>query len=83
MGTSRSAGTTGRPVLLFLPAFALLAEACISGSGGTASSTSPSTSVTPMTGCGDERAVAGTSPYCEVKTGNVPGLGRSWSMGRV
>ena len=66
--------------LVLLPALGLLAAACSSGSGGTASTTTsraPTTSpsATSTTGSIGQRAAAGTSPYYEVTTGKVSGLG--------
>jgi predicted lipoprotein with Yx(FWY)xxD motif len=82
MGKNRSATPTGWPVLLVLPAVGLLAAACSSGSGSAASTTtsraataSPSVPVSSTTGSGGQRAAAGTSPYYEVTTGRVSGLG--------
>lgn len=84
MGTNGSARATGWPALLVLLAFGLLAAACNSGSGtaastitsrGAVTTTSPSALFTSTAGPGGQRAAAGTSPYYEVKTGTVSGLG--------
>jgi hypothetical protein len=84
MGTSGSAGPTGWSAILVLLAIGLLAAACNSGSGtaastitsrGAVTTTSPSAPATSTTGPGGQRAAAGTSPYYEVKTGTVSGLG--------
>ena len=81
---SGSVGTTGWPALLVLLAIGLLAAACNSGSGtaastitsrGVVTTSSPSAPATSTTGRGGQRAAAGTSPYYEVKTGTVSGLG--------
>ena len=81
---SGSVGTTGWPALLVLLAIGLLAAACNSGSGtaastitsrGVVTTSSPSAAATSTTGPGGQRAAAGTSPYYEVKTGTVSGLG--------
>lgn len=81
---SGSVGTTGWPALLVLLAIGLLAAACNSGSGtaastitsrGAVTTSSPSAPATSTTGPGGQRAAAGTSPYYEVKTGTVSGLG--------
>jgi predicted lipoprotein with Yx(FWY)xxD motif len=75
------------PGLLLLPAVALLAASCGSGGGGAASTTTsrPASSVTTTSTTtvrtsgtvapGGQEAPAGTSPYYEVKTGTVSGLG--------
>jgi predicted lipoprotein with Yx(FWY)xxD motif len=69
---------------LVLLAFGLLAAACNSGSGtaastitsrGAVTTTNPSALFTSTAGPGGQRAAAGTSPYYEVKTGTVSGLG--------
>src|ERR1019366_38142 len=84
MAMSGSVGTTGWPALLVLLAIGLLAAACNSGSGtaastitsrGAVTTSSPSAPATSTTGPGGQRAAAGTSPYYEVKTGTVSGLG--------
>ena len=85
MGTSGTARATGWPAALALLAIGLLAAAGISGSGtaaastisirGAVATTSPSAPDTSRTGRGGQRAAAGTSPFYEVKTGSVSGLG--------
>ena len=81
MGTSGPAASvraTRLSVLLVLLAIGLLAAACSSGSGSAESastSTSGSVSATSTTASGGEEVPAGTSPYYEVKTGTVSGLG--------
>ena len=84
MGTSGSARAPGRLAPLVLLAIGLLAAACNSGSGtaastitsrGVVTTSSPSAPATSTTGRGGQRAAAGTSPYYEVKTGTVSGLG--------
>ena len=60
-----------------LPAVGLLVAGCSSG-GGTAASTStsrPGGDATSTTASGGQEAAAGTSPFYEVKTGKVSGLG--------
>jgi predicted lipoprotein with Yx(FWY)xxD motif len=73
---------TRLPVLLVLPAVGLLAAACSSGNGSAASTTTSrpagtgrGDNATTTTASGGQRAPAGTSPYYEVKTGTVAGLG--------
>lgn len=77
MGRSRSAGTS-KPVnwalFLMLPALGLLAAGCSSGTGS-ASSTTTTRAATSTTATGGQEAPAGTSPYYEVKTATVRGLG--------
>ncbi len=84
MGTSGSARATGWPAPLVLLAIGLLAAACNSGSAAAASAltsrgvvtaTRPSAPATSTTGPRGQRAAAGTSPFYEVKTGTVHGLG--------
>ena len=84
MGTSGSARVAGWPAPLVLLAIGLLSAACNSGSATAASTItsrgpgatiSLSALVTSTTGRGGQRAAAGTSPYYEVKTGTVSGLG--------
>ena len=84
MGTSGSARAPGRLAPLVLLAIGLLAAACNSGSGtaastmtsrGAGATISLSALVTSTTGRGGQRAAAGTSPFYEVKTGSVSGLG--------
>jgi predicted lipoprotein with Yx(FWY)xxD motif len=84
MGTSGSARAAGWTAPLALLAISLLAAACNSGSGtaaprmtsrGAGATISLSALVTSTTGHGGQRAAAGTSPYYEVKTGTVSGLG--------
>jgi predicted lipoprotein with Yx(FWY)xxD motif len=84
MGTIGWARAVGWPAPLVLLAIGLLAAACNSGSGtaaptitsrGAGATISLSALVTSTTGHGGQRAAAGTSPYYEVKTGTVSGLG--------
>jgi predicted lipoprotein with Yx(FWY)xxD motif len=65
-----------------LSAFSVLATACSSGGGDAASTSTRHTSIsnrgvgtTSTTASGGEEAPAGTSPYYEVNTGTVSGLG--------
>ncbi len=64
-------------MLVILPAIGLLAAAWGSGSVGAAwnSSSHPSVRATSTTASGGQEAAAGTSPYYEVKTAAVSGLG--------
>ncbi|MGO9853417.1 MAG: hypothetical protein ACLPYY_00010 [Acidimicrobiales bacterium] len=69
-------------MFLVLPAVGLLAAACSSGSGGAASNSTGRTAnasrgvnTTSTTASGGQEAPAGPSPYYEVKTGTVSGLG--------
>jgi predicted lipoprotein with Yx(FWY)xxD motif len=80
MARSGSAGmvkVTRLPLLLTLTAVGLLAAGCSSGNGSAASTTTTSRGVssTTATASGGQKAPAGTSPYYEVKTGSVSGLG--------
>ncbi len=85
MRTSRWAGTARAirwPVFLALSAVGVLATACSSG-GGSAASTSTSHTANSSRGVGapsttasgGEEAPEGASPYYEVNTGTVSGLG--------
>jgi len=69
-------------VFLALSAVGVLATACSSGGGSAASTSTSSTAnssrgvgATSTTASGGEKAPAGTSPYYEVNTGTVSGLG--------
>ena len=78
MRTCGSAGAAGWWALPTLPAVSLVATACLvcTAGGGTAASASTSSgAVTTTTGSGGAPAAAGTSPYYEVTTSTVPGLG--------
>ena len=75
-----SAKRSGWPAFLALPAVALLAAVCSSGYGSAASAATSSRSaartlVGTTIGSGGQRDAAIPSPYYEVKTGAVPGLG--------
>ena len=85
MRTSRWAGTARAirwPVFLALSAVGVLATACSSGGGSAASTSTSSTAdssrgvgATSTTASGGEKAPAGASPYYEVNTDTVSGLG--------
>lgn len=77
MRRSRPAGKSGWSALLVLPTVGLLAAACSSGGGNsnTAATTTTSLATASTTGSGGQQATAGTSPYYEVTTGSVSGLG--------
>jgi predicted lipoprotein with Yx(FWY)xxD motif len=84
MGTSGSVRTTRWPAPLVLLAIGLLAAACNIGSGtaestitsdGAVATTSHLALYTSTIDHGGQRAAAGTSPFYEVKTGTVSGLG--------
>ncbi len=78
MGTRGSRGTSRWSALLVLPAIGLLMAACSSGGGSSntaASTTSSTRAVTSTTSAGGQEAIAGQSPYYEVNTGSVSGLG--------
>jgi predicted lipoprotein with Yx(FWY)xxD motif len=63
-------------VLLVLGAVGLLTVSCGSGPGKSVStSTEQTTTTSTTTSTGGQQAPAGTSPYYEVKTGDVSGLG--------
>jgi len=63
------------PVLLVLGAIGLLTVSCGSGPGKSTSTSTKQTAITSTTAAGGQQAPAGTSPYYEVKTGAVAGLG--------
>jgi predicted lipoprotein with Yx(FWY)xxD motif len=80
MGTRRSAGSAGWTALLALPVIGLVAGACFTaGAAGAATTGSgrvdASAAAASTTSSGGQRVAPGTSPYYEVKTGTVPGLG--------
>jgi len=75
-----SARRSGWPAFRALPAVALLAAVCGSGycsaaSAATSSRSAARTLAGTTTGSGGQRDAAVPSPYYEVKTGAVPGLG--------
>jgi predicted lipoprotein with Yx(FWY)xxD motif len=77
MSSAVKFGASRLPVLVVLPAVGLLAASCGSGSGSAASTSTnlPRVSTTSTTASGGQRAAAGASPFYEVKTGSVSGLG--------
>ncbi len=77
MGRHGSAGTVGWFALLSLPTVGLLAAGCSSGAGNsnTAASTTTSRVATSTTSSGGQQGTAVPSPYYEVQTASVSGLG--------
>jgi predicted lipoprotein with Yx(FWY)xxD motif len=78
MVTRGSVGSAGWRALAALPVIGLVATVCLAAGGTAAASTTTTTA--PRGGAstsnsGGQRVAPGTSPYYEVKTGNVPGLG--------
>jgi predicted lipoprotein with Yx(FWY)xxD motif len=76
MGTGRTAKTTGNGALLALGAAALVAVTFnVAPEGAASAAISSRLARSTTTGSIGQPAAAGTSPYYEVKTGTVRGLG--------